>query len=193
MTDDERIERLNAVIHGTGATVNDAFGLWATHSELSDHHIAELAGWADLEFLIANSTKITDASIPSICTFRRLTDLSIGGNAITSKALITNHLPNQIEVLELCGILLTDEAVDAVSRCNQISDLCANDCELSRDAVASLAELPNLRVIEARDANATPEDSRNLSAKHPHDFFVLRDGLWHNGECRRKALSREME
>ncbi|MEM6471926.1 MAG: hypothetical protein AAF802_20370 [Planctomycetota bacterium] len=48
MTESDRIARLTALLHGTGASVNDAYGVWALESTLSDEHIIELAEWADL-------------------------------------------------------------------------------------------------------------------------------------------------
>ena len=192
MTEAERIERLTAVLHGTGATVNDAFGIWALDSELSDYHIAELADWADLQFLIADSTPITDASLPSICRFHRLTDLSIGGTAITSVSLADCHLPTEVENLGLAGIPLTDQAVSSVCLCSNISALNVNFCNLSRDGLAALSRLPCLSTIEALGADLTAETGRTLSTRHPNVLFRLRDGLWQNGECRRPPFPNEM-
>lgn len=191
MIEAERIDRLTTVLQGTGATVNDAFGIWALDSELSDNHISELADWADLQYLIADSTHITDASLASICCFHRLTDLSIGGNAISSAALADCDLPTEIENLGLGGISLTNHAVSSVCQCSRISALNVNYCNLSRNALAALARLPRLRTIEALGADSTAETGRTLSARHPNVLFRLRDGLWQNGECRRLPFPNE--
>jgi hypothetical protein len=192
MTDAERIERLTAALQGSGTTVNDAFGIWALNSDLSDHHIAALAGWADLQFLVADSTRLTDASVSLIAGFHRLNVLSFGGNAITSNALATIRLPDQISTLGLYGIPLTDEAVATVSRCSAITGLNVNHCKLSRDGLAELATLPKLRSIEALGADSTPETSRALSERHPKVLFRLRDGLWQHGKCLRPPVPGEM-
>ena len=42
MTDDERIERLTTLLVGTGATVNDAYGIWVLDTKLGDEHIDQL-------------------------------------------------------------------------------------------------------------------------------------------------------
>jgi len=192
MTEAERIDRLTTVLQGTGATVNDAFGIWALGSSLSDHHISELADWADLQYLVADSTRITDASLPSIRRFHRLIDLSIGNNAFTGAALAACELPPQIENLGLGGIPLSDDAVSSVCQCSSITALNVNYCNLSSDALAELARLPKLRTIEALGAASRPETSKSLSRRHPMVLFRLRDGLWQNGECRRPPFPSEM-
>jgi Leucine-rich repeat (LRR) protein len=192
MTESERIARLTAVLHGTGATVNDAFGIWALHSDLSDKHIAELAGWADLQYLVADSTRITDASIPVILGFTRLTDLSIGGNIIASSTLSTCTLPSEISNLGLGGIPLTDEDVSTISRCSEITALNVNYCQLSSIALEELARLPKLRSIEALGADSTLEMTKHLSERHPDVLFRLREGVWQHGKRLRPPFPSEM-
>lgn len=192
MTEDERIARLKTVLGGTGASVNDAFGIWALHSDLSDEHIARLTDWADLQFLVADSTRITDASVPLIMSFVRLTHLSIGGNKITSTALAACTLPIQISTLGLGGIPLNEDAVSTVLRCTEITALNVNYCQLSPDSLAKLARLPKLRTIEALGADSKLETSRLLSERHPGVLFRLRDGLWQHGKCLRPPFPSEM-
>lgn len=191
MTEAERIARLTTVLDGTGAKVNDAFGIWALDSDLCDEHISDLADWANLQYLVADSTRITDVSIPLIMNFDRLTDLSIGRNAITSRALAACAFPSGILSLGLGGIPLGDDAVSNVSRCSEINALNVNHCELSFEALAELARLPKLRSIEALGADSTTETSRVLSERHPRVLFRLRDGVWQNGKCLRAPFPSE--
>jgi hypothetical protein len=53
MTDAERMDRLRSLLQRSGATVNDAFGIFALRSGLLDKHIAKFAGWADPQYLVA--------------------------------------------------------------------------------------------------------------------------------------------
>ncbi len=96
MTDDERVARLDAELSGSGAQVNDAFQVWALDAQLTDAHLNRIASWADLEFLMASGCPITDAGLASICYFRRLTSLDIGGTAITANAIATADLPKTL-------------------------------------------------------------------------------------------------
>ena len=191
MTDAERIERLNAVLEGTGATVTDPYTIWATESQLSDQHVSLLADWADLSFFIADATQITNASLDTICSFRRLTSLSIGYNAITSDALATCDFPPEIENLGLSLIPLNDAAVSRILLCNEISVLNLNDCQLSLYSLSRLAQLPQLMALEALRADSNPETSRVLSEKHPQLLLRLSDGLWRGGVCKRKPFPEE--
>lgn len=191
MTEDERIGRLTSILEGTGAKAINAFGIWALDSQLADHHMAQLAGWADLRYLVAGSCKITDASMGSICGFRNLTDLSIGGNTIFSTSLASSDLPPAIRSLGLYSITLADDAVESLCRCHNLTVLNVNHCNLSRRALTRLSDLPNLRVIEALGADSTPDTARILSRRHPKILFRLRDGLWQNGECRRPPFPGE--
>lgn len=189
MTRKERIKRLKAVLHGTGASVTYPFGIWALNSRLNDSHISALSGWADLEYLFAGSTLITDDSLEVICNFRRLTDLSIGDTAITGEAIASLFLPPAVENLGLGAIPLCDDAVSTICRCSKIATLFVNNCGLSFDALAELSRLPNLRVIEAIGVDSGPDGSRTLSQRHPDVLYNLSDGLWKNGVCRRPPLS----
>ena len=193
MTEAERLERLNAVIAGTGATVNDAYGIWALYSTLADSHIEQLAGWADLEYLVAGSSKITDASLGAICGFRRLTDLCIGGNAISGAALAKCDLPSTIQSLGLAAIELGDDAISAVVRCVNITVLNVNHCNLSEESLVRVAKLPRLQILEALGAKSTLKSSRAISLQHPAVLFRLRDGVWQAGECRRQPFPSERE
>jgi hypothetical protein len=186
MNEVERIERLTALLQGTGSTLVNPYCICAFDSELADHHIAQLAEWADLRSLLASRTRITDASVNNICRFRNLTDLCIGQNAITDGALANCDLPLTIESLGVYSIRLTDDAVASICRCVGITALNVNHCSLSRDALDRLSALPNLHSIEALGADSTPDTSKLLSRKHPHVLFRLRDGLWQDGQCRRQ-------
>ncbi len=191
MTESERIDRLTAVLEGTGATVNDAFGIWAFESQLADVHIAELAGWADLQFLVAGSSLITDSSVDAICGFRRLTDLDIGGTAITGSTLANSDLPPSLQSLGVALIQLGDLAVEPILRCPEITELNVNYCDLPTDALFRLAKLPRLRVMEAVGADTTPKSSKLLSQEHPGTLFRLSDGVWQAGVCRRPSFPSE--
>jgi hypothetical protein len=191
MDDAERIRRLRSVLEGTGAVVNEAFGIWALESRLTDEHIQQLKGWADLLSLVAGGTRITDASLDTICSFRRLTDLSIHGTVITSTGLAACDLPPAIQILGLASIALSDDAIEAICRCDKIFALNVNHCNLSEPALFRLAQLPSLRSIEALGAESTPETSKLLSNKYPTTLFRLRDGVWKAGECRRLPFPSE--
>lgn len=186
MNEVERINRLTEVLKGTGSTVINAFRIDAFDSELTDDHIAQMTEWADLEFLLASRTQITDASVNNICRFRNLTCLFIGGNAINSTALANCDLPPTIEDLCLSSISLADDAIEKISRCVGISTLNVNHCNLSRYSLERLSGLPNLEIIEALGADSTPATSKLLSERYPKVFFRLRDGLWQDGQCRRQ-------
>lgn len=192
MTEAERITRLTTVLAGTGATVNDAFGIWALYSDFSDAHIAAITDWADLQFLVADSTRITDASVALIMCFLRLKHLSISGNKITSAALAACTLPIHISTLGLGGIRLEDDAVSTVLRCTEITSLNVNYCHLSSDALAELATLPKLKIVEALGNGSELETGRVLSERHPAVLFRLRDGLWRQGKCLRPPLPNEV-
>jgi len=191
MTEDERIDRLTKVLEGTGATVNDAFGIWALNSQLADHHIAQLGGWADLQYFMASGTRITDASLSTICSFRNLTSLCIGGNAVTANVLANCDLPPALDSLGQAAIPLNDDAVASVCRCSEITALSVNWCSLSSEALSRLSALPKLKVIEALGADSTLDSSKMLSKQYPNVLFLLRDGLWRNGECRRPPFPHE--
>jgi hypothetical protein len=186
MNEAERINRLTEVLKGTGSTVIHAFRINALDSELADHHIAQMTDWAELEFLLASRTKITDASVNNICRFRNLTCLCIGGNAITSSALADCDLPRAIEDLGLYSISLADDAIAKISRCVGIRTLNVNHCNLSNYSLERLSGLSNLEVIEALGADSTPATSKLLSNRYPKVLFRLRDGVWQDGQCRRQ-------
>jgi|GEM_PF-1853959 len=191
MNEAQRIERLTKVLNGSGATVSHAFGIWALNTELSDDHISQLAGWADLDYLIAGSTKLTNASLTTICSFQRLTDLSIGNTAITGDAIACSGLPEAVQSLGLQSIPLPDGAIDKLLKCCDISVLNVNRCNLSASSLTRIAELPRLQILEALGTHTTPESSRTLSRQYPQVLFRLRDGLWQDGICKRRPFPRE--
>ena len=102
MDDATNIQRLTEILVGTGCKMPRARAVWAMNSSLSDEHIAKLAGWANLEFLMADQSSMTDASIPILSEFP-LTDLSIGETAMTADAFLDASWPF-LECLGIHGI-----------------------------------------------------------------------------------------
>lgn len=191
MTDDERIERLTSVLAGTGAIINDAYRIWALDTNLADRHVQELEGWADLRFLMAGSTLISDASIQIICSFRNLTNLCISNTEVTGECIASSDLPTSLKSLGLAGISLDNRAVASVCRCVELNVVNVNHCKLTKESLFVLAALPNLRGLEAIGADSTAESSRMLSEKYPGVLLRLRDGLWEAGQCLRKPFPSE--
>ncbi|WP_145170539.1 hypothetical protein [Rubripirellula lacrimiformis] len=87
MDEKQRLQRLADAIAGSGARINDPYGIDAQGSMLGDEHMLRLADWADLEYLVASRSQITDASLPVICSFSRLTDLCLGGTALPQQRI----------------------------------------------------------------------------------------------------------
>ncbi|QDT04728.1 hypothetical protein K227x_31230 [Rubripirellula lacrimiformis] len=114
MNKSQRLRYLASAIEGSGAKANDAYGIDAHESQLADRHVVALAGWADLQFLIANFSRITNFSLPLICEFGRLTDLAIGGTRITDSAIRSAKFPDSITHLSLSDIPLTESSVENI-------------------------------------------------------------------------------
>ncbi len=186
MNETQRLRHLASAIDGSGAKVNDPYGIDAHGSQLADDHVVALAGWADLEFLIANLTRITDVSLPLLCEFNRLTDLAIGGTRITDSAICAAKFPNSLTHVSLFGIPLTDSSVENLRRCTNLTDLVVRGCGLSRDSLFTLSGLRSLRSMSARGSNVDEGDSADLSHSFPNIQFVLNDGVWMSGIRQRK-------
>ena len=164
MNESQRLQRLTDAIAGSGARVCDPYGIEAHSSNLADDHMTRLSGWADLQFLVATRTKITDESLPIICSFSRLTDLGLGGNDLTDLALAMCHFPRTLTNISLYEINLSDDSVDRVADCPMLEAVNVNHSCISFDALVRLASLPNVEVIEAIPAATTPEiERRGLS------------------------------
>ena len=116
MTDDERLARLDAELAGSGAQVNGPFQIWALDSQLTDAHLIGISSWADLDFLMAAGCPVTDAGLASICRFRRLTSLDIGGTAITADAIATADLPGSRPLEIQAGKVLITQPLAEVYR-----------------------------------------------------------------------------
>lgn len=191
MTDAERIHRLSELLAGSGATVTGPFSIWALECEFSDRHLLGMSDWADLETLVAARTQITDVSLDAICGFDRLTDLTIGDNAITGSAIAACTLPETLQTLGLYSIPLDDAAVDRVMCCREIHALNLNHCHLSEKSLFRVAGLPQLQALEALGAESTPEMSQQLSQDYPQVLFRLPHGVWKAGACQRPPFPGE--
>ncbi|TWT72652.1 MULTISPECIES: hypothetical protein [Rhodopirellula] len=190
MTDDQRVARLVAELAGTGAQVNGAFQVWALDAQLTDAHLHGISSWADLEFLMAAGCPITDAGLASICCFRRLASLDIGGTAITANAISTAELPETLTTFGLYDIPLTDDAANRIAQLPEIRMLNCNECGLSLPAFHRLVELPKLRGFEALGCPVPDDDARAISRRIPHGLLRLDSGVWRNGDVKRPPRNR---
>ncbi len=177
----KRLERLQFVLEGTGAKANDAYGIWAAYSSLSDQHIEALDDWADLEYLVANDCRITDHGFGIICRFKRLQTLGISATAITHLALVGADWPPALQSLGLAGLPLNDDAVAGISRLAELSDMSINYTNVTDVGFEQLARLPRLRSIEVFNTAVTFESAQHLSNEIPeliirHTSGVLRGG-----------------
>ncbi len=185
MTDDERVARLEAELSGSGAQVNGAFQIWALDTHLADSHLSRIANWADLEFVMVAGCPITDAGLASICSFRRLTSLDIGGTRITANAITAADLPKTLTTFGLYDLPLTDEAANHISQLTEIQMLNCNGCGLSLQAFYRLAELPRLRGFEALGCPVPDDVAQAISGSKPNGLLRLDSGVWRNGNVNR--------
>ena len=114
MDDEINIVRLADALDGTGCEVSRARVAWALNSSLTDEHIIRLAGWAALEFLMADYTALTDRSNPVLSDFP-ITDLSLGETAITADAFLGASWP-RLHVLGIAGIDFSGQLIVRYSR-----------------------------------------------------------------------------
>lgn len=184
MDDSRRTERLASALAGSGASVANAFGVWAHETAFSDRHLEQLDGWADLRYLVADGSRITDYGLPFVCRFRHLEFLSIGNTAITARAIAEADLPPTLQTFGIYGIEMPDFAVAQIVQCRKLVAVNANNCSLAAEAVAALASLPMLRCLEAMGSATTAAQHAEISAQHPEALLRLDDGLWRGGTCR---------
>lgn len=90
MDDETNVQKLTVALAGTGCEVLRARAVWAMNAILTDYLVSRLAGWAELEFMMADYTDITNAAVPILNRFP-LKDLSVGETSITAYALLAVH------------------------------------------------------------------------------------------------------
>jgi hypothetical protein len=134
---------------------------------------------------MAAGCPITDAGLASICCFRRLTSLDIGGTEITANAIVTADLPKTLTSIGLYELPLTDEAVNRIAELTEIQMLNCNDCGLSLHAFHRLAELPRLRGFEALGCPVPDDVAQTISRRKPNGLLRLDSGVWRNGDVKR--------
>ena len=181
-----RLSKLADAIAGSGARVNDPFGIDASFSDFSDVHVEKLAGWADLEMLHAMQTRLSDVSIPPICAFNRLFDLSISSDALTEAAFDGADLPPSLRFLGLNLPRLTSTATSKIFQLGKLEHLHLGLTEIAPDQLNTLASIPSLQHLAARNAQYSAVENQELSKRYPNVLMELSDGLWSNGTCRRK-------
>jgi hypothetical protein len=185
MTDAENVSRLKAILQGTGALVNAPFQVWALDSSVMDDHVAQMAGWADLEHLMLSGTLVTDHCLPAIATFERLAGLDIGGTAITSSGIAAASIPPDVRDFGLHDILLDDDAVCAIASLPRLRALNCNGCDLSHRCLLQFLRLPSLRSIEALGADMPDSNAEEFTRARPGFLLRLDSGVWKGGKVRR--------
>ena len=185
MTDAENISRLNTVLRGTDALVNAPFQVWALNTSVTDDHISQMAGWADLEHLMLSGTLVTDNCLPAIATFVRLASLDIGGTAITSSGIASASLPSAVQDFGLHDIHLDDDAVCAITSLPRLRTLNCNGCNLSHRCLLQFLRHPSLRSIEALDADLPDSNAEAFTRARPGFLLRLNSGVWKGGNVQR--------
>ena len=187
MNDAQRIDRLSQALNGTGATVNGPFSVWGRHTAVTDAHLHDLGGWADLEPLVLSGCPITDDVLPAICQFQRLQSLDIGGTKISSDGISSADLPKSIAGLGLSQVRLTDGAAGQIAMLPNLRSLNCNHCDLSTDAFMRFVAVPGLRSLEAIGCSIPDEIAEEITLSTPVIHVRLDSGIWKAGIVQRRA------
>ena len=179
MDDETNVQMLTAALAGTGCDVPRARTVWALNANLTDDIVNRLAGWAELEFLMADCTDITNAAVPILSRFP-LTDLSVGETSITADAILAVHWP-QLQNLGISGIDFSNHLIDPLLNSTELTVVNANGSNLDQSSVLKLASLPNMKVLEADSADITRETAKDISLQYSQITFRFNDGIWRNG------------
>jgi hypothetical protein len=184
--DAQRIDRLTQSLNGTGATVNGPFQVWGQDAAITDAHLDELSGWADLEHLVLSGCPITDDALSAICRFQRLKTLDIGRTQVTSTGISSASLPTSIFGFGLSGIYLTDDAVNQIAALPELRSLNCNGCGLSMNGLFRLVAVPGLRSVEALGCQVPESVVEELSRLTPGVLVRLDSGVWKGGDVTRR-------
>ncbi len=180
MDDETNVQKLTVALAGTGCEVPRARAVWALNAKLTDDIINRLADWAELEFLMADYTDITNAAVPILNRFP-LTDLSVGETSITADAILAVHWPH-LENLGISGIDFSNHLIDPLLNSAELTVVNANGSNLSQASVLKLASLSKLKVLEAYTADVTHDMAQEISLQYSHMTFRFNGGIWRNGK-----------
>jgi len=180
MDDETNVQKLKAALGGTGCEVPRARAVWAMNAILTDDILNRLAGWAELEFLMADYTDITNAAVPILNRFR-LKDLSVGETSITADALLAVHWP-YLQNLGISGIDFSNHLIDPLLNSADLTVVNANGSNLDQASVLKLASLPKMKVLEADTANVTYDSAQEISLQYSQMTFRFNGGIWRNGK-----------
>lgn len=180
MDDETNVQKLTVVLAGTGCEVPRARAVWALNANLTDDIINRLAGWAELEFLMADCTDITNAAVPILNRFP-LTDLSVGDTSITADAIIAVHWPH-LQNLGISGIDFSNHLIDPLLNSTELTVVNANGSNLNQASVLKLASLPRMKVLEAAAAAVDHNEAQEISLQYLKLTFRFNDGVWRSGK-----------
>lgn len=185
--DQERSQRLRQTLNGTGATVKGPFQVWGLDTSITDAHLHELSGWADLEHLMLSGCPLNDDALSGICRFQRLQSLDIGRTQITSNGISSVDLPRSILDFGLSQIYLTDDAVNRIATLPRLRALNCNGCGLSIGGLFRLVAVPGLLSVEALGCPVPRDVAEELSRLTPGVLVRLDSGVWRGGEASRRS------
>jgi Leucine-rich repeat (LRR) protein len=135
---------------------------------LNDDNIKHLKGLVDLEKLLLYGTRVTDKGMAELAGLTKLKELDLRGTPCGTADMeaYLPHMP-QLEILDLSesNSPVVDQAMPAIAKLTKLVNLNLWHTDVSDNAVALLAALPNLTSLNLDDNKRVTDASMDTVGK----------------------------
>ena len=139
-----------------------------TKSTLSDRSINTIATLRRLEMLSLHSTRITGANLQQLTRLKNLRTLELNGSRLDDAGLRKLSQCTQLERLEIGGTDVTDVGMQYVAKLPNLRHLSLQNTSISDAGLAQLKSLKRMRFLEATGAAITPTGASDFQRSHPN-------------------------
>lgn len=155
----------NMVWVGTLASLES---LTLSHTALTDHGAAHLAGLARLRELYLDYTKVTDAALVYLSGLKELRRLGLRGTLVSDAGMANLAPLVQLEFLDIAETAVGDQGLKAIGTLNRLEYLDVSRSRVTANGIRELKNrLPKARIIwEPAAAGGTTSDERQQRARY---------------------------
>ncbi|BBO33957.1 leucine-rich repeat domain-containing protein [Lacipirellula parvula] len=141
--------------------------LWLQSTRITDASAPTLSQMKNLDFLQLNATGLTDAFLHDLAALPHLQKLGLRGAKVTDQGLEFLSRHPHLEELDLYDTAVTDAGVETLINCQQLKDLGISMTKVTSDVFQYLAQMPHLTDVDLSANDVTTEEVLNFERANP--------------------------
>jgi hypothetical protein len=144
-------------------------------TKVSDAGVYELRSWRKLHYLGLMETRITSTSLEHLAGLQELNCLPLGKTAVDDAGLVHLRGRRKLMILGLGETRVTSQGLQHLHSCTELTDLSLRSTAVDDDALETLLSLPNLGRLDVSDSNISGPGLLTLTDALPE--YVLDGNL----------------